>query len=155
MSDDHPAATASELEGSLFEQTLEIETPERVRIRYELAGIGSRFAAGTIDVVILGFVLFVLLLIILIMMELSLKELEENLRFVAMAAYGVALATVWLFYIGFELIWDGQTPGKRLMRLRVVSEDGGPAPASAIVSVESSASSFPSASDIDSQLRRS
>jgi len=133
MSDDHPVATASEFEGSLFEQTLEIETPERVRIRYELAGIGSRFAAGTIDVVILGFVLFVLMLTVLIAMELSLKELEENLRFLAMAAYGVALATVWLFYIGFELIWDGQTPGKRLMRLRVVSEDGGPAPASAIV----------------------
>ena len=120
-------------QGSLFEQTLDIETPERVRIRYELAGIGSRFAAGTIDAVILGFVLFVGLLVTLIVLGLSLEELEENVRFLLMAAYGVALALIWTFYIGFELLWDGQTPGKRLLRLRVVSEDGGPAPASAIV----------------------
>ncbi len=118
---------------SLFEQTLEIETPERVRIRYELAGIGSRFAAGTIDGLILGFVLFVLLIVALVVTSLSLDELEENVRFVLMAAYGLAIAVIWCFYLGFELLWDGQTPGKRLMRLRVVAEEGGPAPASAII----------------------
>jgi len=120
-------------EGSLFEQTLDIETPERIDIRYELAGIGSRFAAGTIDIFILGFTLFVLFVGGLLVSEWSTRELVENARFVGMAAYGVAIAVVWCFYIGFELVWDGQTPGKRLMQLRVVSEEGGPAPASAIV----------------------
>jgi uncharacterized RDD family membrane protein YckC len=30
------------------------------------------------------------------------------------------------YFIFFEWIWDGQTPGKRLMRLRVIREDGRP-----------------------------
>jgi uncharacterized RDD family membrane protein YckC len=124
---------ATEAPPSPFEQALEIETPERVRIRYELAGIGSRFAAGTIDVFLLGFVLFVLFVVFVIVRDLTLDEFQEGLGALSIAAYGVALATVWVYYLGFELLWDGQTPGKRVMRLRVVSDAGGPAPASAVV----------------------
>ena len=118
---------------SLFEQTLEIETPERVRIRYELAGIGSRFAAGTIDVLLLGFLWVVLGLVLVFAAGVTQRQIEEEWRVIALAAWGVALAITWSFYLGFELLWDGQTPGKRVMRLRVVSDEGGPAPASAIV----------------------
>ena len=64
-----PANDPLEQEPSLFEQTLDIETPERIHIRYELAGIGSRFAAGTIDVFILGFTLFVLFVAGLLLTE--------------------------------------------------------------------------------------
>lgn len=129
MTDRDPAAEAP----SLFEQTLEIETPERVRIRYELAGIGSRFAAGTIDVFLMGFVLLVLYVVLLLIADVTEKDLQEHWRAISLAAYGVALVVVWFFYLGFELVWDGQTPGKRVLRLRVVSDGGGPAPASAIV----------------------
>jgi uncharacterized RDD family membrane protein YckC len=126
--------TTSDAEaGSPFEQTLEIETPERVRIRYELAGIGSRFAAGTIDAVLLVFVLVALFIVLLLVADVTRSDFEESWRAISIAAYGVALAVVWFFYLGFELLWDGQTPGKRIMRLRVVSDEGGPAPASAIV----------------------
>ena len=125
--------TQSEAQQSPFEQTLEIETPERVRIRYELAGIGSRFAAGTIDVFLLCFVLFTLFIILLIAMDVTVSDFQEGWRAISLAAYGIALVVVWFFYLGFELLWDGQTPGKRIMRLRVVSDEGGPAPASAII----------------------
>lgn len=123
----------SEAQSSPFEQTLEIETPERVRIRYELAGIGSRFAAGTIDVFLLAFVLFTLFIAFIIVMDVTISDFQEGWRAISLAAYGVALVVVWFFYLGFELLWDGQTPGKRIMRLRVVSDEGGPAPASAII----------------------
>ncbi len=118
---------------SLFEQTLAIDTPERVPIRYELAGIGSRFAAGTLDVAILGFVLVALGIVMLFVLDVTMNDFRDGWRAITLAAYGVALAVVWAYYLGFELLWDGQTPGKRVMRLRVVSEDGGPAPAAAIV----------------------
>jgi hypothetical protein len=32
----------------------------------------------------------------------------------------------WGYFVFFETIWSGQTPGKRRMRLRVVREDGRP-----------------------------
>jgi uncharacterized RDD family membrane protein YckC len=35
-------------------------------------------------------------------------------------------ATQWLFWTVSEVFWNGQTPGKRLLRIRVVREDGGP-----------------------------
>lgn len=123
----------AETQQSPFEQTLEIETPERVRIRYELAGIGSRFAAGTIDVFLLCFVLFTLFIVFIVVMDVTIADFQEGWRAISLAAYGVALVVVWFFYLGFELLWDGQTPGKRIMRLRVVSDEGGPAPASAII----------------------
>src|SRR5438093_1222218 len=38
---------------SLLDERLEIETPERVTITHDLAGIGSRFAAGAIGGVLM------------------------------------------------------------------------------------------------------
>jgi uncharacterized RDD family membrane protein YckC len=32
----------------------------------------------------------------------------------------------WLYFTVFEMIWNGQTPGKRALRLRVIKEDGSP-----------------------------
>ena len=38
----------------------------------------------------------------------------------------VAFTIFWGYFILFEAIWSGQTPGKRLMKLRVIREDGRP-----------------------------
>ena len=35
-------------------------------------------------------------------------------------------AIYWGYFVVFETLWSGQTPGKRIMRLRVVREDGRP-----------------------------
>jgi hypothetical protein len=35
-------------------------------------------------------------------------------------------AIYWGYFVLFETLWSGQTPGKRIMRLRVVREDGRP-----------------------------
>jgi hypothetical protein len=47
-------------------------------------------------------------------------------------AWGVALsiiiafAILWAYYIFFELVWNGQSPGKRWVGLRVMRSDGTP-----------------------------
>jgi uncharacterized RDD family membrane protein YckC len=38
----------------------------------------------------------------------------------------VIFAIYWGYFVLFETLWSGQTPGKRWMRLRVVREDGRP-----------------------------
>jgi uncharacterized RDD family membrane protein YckC len=45
-----------------------------------------------------------------------------------LAALGALLvfAILWGYYIAFELLWNGQSPGKRVIGLRVVREGGRP-----------------------------
>jgi hypothetical protein len=43
----------------------------------------------------------------------------------------LSFAALWGYYLAFELVWAGQTPGKRLLGLRAVREGGRPITASA------------------------
>ncbi len=105
-------------------------TPERVSLQYDIAGIGSRGAACAIDS-LLQTVLFVIVIFTFTSGAVSAVAFagsNEDLAGVALLAL-IALA---LFAIGngyfllFEIIWSGQTPGKRLLGLRVMRENGYP-----------------------------
>ena len=119
-------------DGSMLDERLEIETPERVKIVYDLAGIGSRFAAGFIDCLILGLVFGVLFAVVVIAMSVTMPRTSEAQTAFWLAVGGAFTVVLSLYYIGFEWLWAGQTPGKRMLKLRVISEGGGPAPAGAI-----------------------
>ena len=109
-----------------LDQRVEIETPEQVVISYTVAGVGSRAAAAIIDALILLTITLACLLLI------------SQARRVAGAGNFAALGGAWLFalyvlfqfaliwgyYVLFEALRDGQTPGKRYLGLRVV-QDGG------------------------------
>lgn len=131
MSGDASSATTVLREG-VFEARLAVETPERVQLEFELAGLGSRFAAGAIDTLLLALLWFVVTLLLVALQVLDRFTADLDARALAMAAIGVYYLLLWGYYLGFELLWGGQTPGKWIMKLRVVSEAGGPAPASAI-----------------------
>ncbi|GIV94214.1 MAG: hypothetical protein KatS3mg056_2923 [Chloroflexus sp.] len=45
----------------------------------------------------------------------------------------LAFVVNWGYFVFFEWIWNGQTPGKRLLRLRVLREGGRPVDIGAIV----------------------
>ena len=106
---------------------LEVETPEQIAFSYSVAGIGSRGAAAVLDLLICTGVL-IGLSIALFLLAVSIVG-HQHAR-VGDGAWVVALyllvefAIVWGYYVLFEGLWDGQTPGKRLMRLRVVRDGG-------------------------------
>jgi uncharacterized membrane protein SpoIIM required for sporulation/uncharacterized RDD family membrane protein YckC len=108
-----------------FEQTVDVETPELVVLTYSLAGVGSRVLAGLTDLAIC-----VGAFIGLVVAFASLSGGRVALRFDVGASWGVALVIVaqfiilWGYYVLFEGFMDGQTPGKRLHRLRVVRDGG-------------------------------
>ncbi len=116
----HPTVTARP-----FEQTVDVETPELVVLTYSLAGVGSRVLAGLTDLLIC-----VGAFVLLIAAFTSLAAGRLSLRFDTSASWGVALlvlaqfAILWGYYVLFEGLMDGQTPGKRFHRLRVVREGG-------------------------------
>ena len=108
---------------------LTIETPESVGFTYQVADIGSRFLALLIDTLIqFG----AIILLILAARQLRFFELENLLPagMSSQQAVAIVLVVVFLLYVAyfaaFEIAWQGRTPGKRIVKLRVVKENGYP-----------------------------
>lgn len=98
----------------------EIETPEHIRFRYQLAGPGRRMMAYLIDLAIRAIFVTVLVLI------LRLSSLGFGDGFSTGAILLVLFAVEWGYYVLWESLWSGRTPGKRSMHLRVLKEGGYP-----------------------------
>lgn len=103
-----------------------IDTPENVEFVYDIAGIGSRFLAAMIDTLLIGIAQIIIFL--LIGLIISRTELDASATGSVLLALGILLSFVmlWGYYIAFELLWGGQSPGKRAIGLRVVREGGRP-----------------------------
>jgi uncharacterized RDD family membrane protein YckC len=112
-----------------LDTTVAIETPEHVRFRHQVVGPSRRAVAWGIDVLIRG------LLVVVIMLVLSgflvLPEIGMGL-FAGLGAV-VAFGAEWFYFALFEALWSGRTPGKRLMGLRVVRQNGQPIDATAAI----------------------
>lgn len=115
------------------EENVIIETPERVPLTYALASIGNRFLAVAID----HLLQFILLIIVILLFSsvistgsLFSSEFESGLSETPKWLIALLLIIIFLVWWGyftfFEWFWHGQTPGKKLLRLRVVREDGRP-----------------------------
>lgn len=110
------------------DETLAIDTPENVVFGYQIAGLGSRFLACAVDslliIVLLVFVNFALLAFLNIT---DLLNLGESTGAWLSALFGLlTFGIFWGYYIFFETVWNGQTPGKRRNGLRVICRDGTP-----------------------------
>ena len=108
-----------------YEQTVDVETPELVVLTYSIAGIGSRAMAAITDLLLVA-AAFVLLGIVWALVIAAGGFAGFDLS----GSWGIALliivqfALLWGYYVLFEGLMDGQTPGKRLHRIRVVREGG-------------------------------
>jgi uncharacterized RDD family membrane protein YckC len=102
-------------------EELVVATPERVAFRFETAGLGSRFAAQLIDVLVLWGLLLALGGACLGLGALTGRGDAALLAFIL-----VGFAIFWGYWIVPEALWSGQTLGKRLLNLRVVDAGGGP-----------------------------
>ena len=111
-----------------------VVTPENIEIEYELAGIGSRFLANFLDsllqtAIYLG--LWIVFGIIALIVGATAGAFSRALG-VFFGEIGTALALIagflvlWGYFIWFEIVWNGQTPGKRQLGLRVVRDGGYP-----------------------------
>ena len=106
----------------------ELELPEEIDLSVELANVGSRTLAILVDIGLGGLVLFIVYALMLLLAHdvtddwltrLSSNALKTLLVF---AVFGFQ----WCYFNIFEWFWNGQTPGKRLLHLRVIKADGSP-----------------------------
>jgi uncharacterized RDD family membrane protein YckC len=100
-----------------------VETPEHIRFRYRLAGPVRRGAAYLIDLFLRLLVLFVFAIPAMLATASTPSDLSGfALGFVLVLAFILE----WVYFVGFETLNHGQSPGKRLLGLRVVSNTGRP-----------------------------
>jgi uncharacterized RDD family membrane protein YckC len=91
------------------------ETPEGVELHLRTAGLVPRALAWALDTLI-RFGAYIALAFML----LNLGKLGVGLFFIAL------FAMEWFYPVLFEVLWQGATPGKRVLGLRVVHDDGTP-----------------------------
>jgi uncharacterized RDD family membrane protein YckC len=107
-------------------EALDVATPERVAMSLPVAGIGPRVLAYLVDAGLLfafwAVVYFGLSLLVSDMLGAfqSLAGLVQVLLVVGV------FATQWVYWTACELLTHGQSPGKRVLKIRVMRADGSP-----------------------------
>jgi uncharacterized RDD family membrane protein YckC len=114
------------------DRTLDVRTPESIAFSYELAGLGSRFLALIIDqaiqILTLVAIFFGLVWAAARVDNGRAPAVTDKLAVSLAIAFLIAIVFTILFgyFIVFEALWNGQTPGKKLLGLRVVRDGGYP-----------------------------
>ena len=117
-----------------MDESIFISTPDHVTLEFELAGPGSRFSAYIIDFI------FSAVLIVVIVLALYAGGALVTLRSLVGAARGSSWGASWImalvvliiflinwgYYVLFEGLSKGSTPGKKRVGIRVIRQDGLP-----------------------------
>jgi uncharacterized RDD family membrane protein YckC len=99
-------------------------TPEAVALEFRTANLGSRILAYLLDMVIVTLGILVGLLAVALIGQASDVVVPD---WVALTMVLVLLPGWWLgYFIAFETLWRGRTPGKAALGLRVVTREGAP-----------------------------
>ena len=115
-----------------FDDTKTVITPEQVAITYRLAGIGTRFAAMLVDTLAQAAVAGALLLLFPAIAGVS-DLVEAGVPWLIALLVIAGFAVLWGYFIFWEAVWNGRTPGKKLAGIRVVRDSGHPVDFRAVV----------------------
>jgi uncharacterized RDD family membrane protein YckC len=116
-----------------FFNRITLQTPESVELEFTLAGIGNRAYALLIDYLVWGLILISFLISWLIFstqLADAIGTLVGGSEQVQLWLQAIQLLISFFIYVGyfvfFETLWQGQTPGKRYVKIRVIRDDGRP-----------------------------
>jgi uncharacterized RDD family membrane protein YckC len=111
---------------STYTDKLTIDTPEQTALDFAIAGIGSRFLALAVDTLIqtgAG-------IAVGIGGSMAIGAIAVAMPGAAVWGFAILVLFFFLLYFGyfafFEIIWNGQTPGKRQAGIRVIKDSGRP-----------------------------
>lgn len=116
-----------------FFNRVTLQTPESVELEFTLAGIGNRAYALLIDYIVWGLILIFFLLtwaFLSIQFIGVIEDLIGSETRLELWLISIQLLLYFFIYVGyfvfFETLWQGQTPGKRYVKIRVIRDDGRP-----------------------------
>ena len=107
------------------EPRLELETPERVAVSLELAGLGARAFAWLVDALLI-FLCWMMAFFVYSFWGDLLRRWQALSALGQLLLVGAVVMTGWGWDVAWEQLAGGRTPGKRAMGLRVVRIDGSP-----------------------------
>jgi uncharacterized RDD family membrane protein YckC len=114
--------------GFQSDDRIRIDTPEQISLEFPLAGIGSRFMALAVDT-LLQVVLYIAGIFAAIglakfgpSLPAWLSWLPESWLPAVMIIF--LFCVYWGYFAFFEIIWKGQTPGKRITGIRAIKDSG-------------------------------
>jgi uncharacterized RDD family membrane protein YckC len=109
-----------------YTDKLTIDTPEQTALDFAIAGIGSRFLALAVDTLIQ----ILAGLVVGIGGSVLIGVIAAAVPGAAVWGFAILVLFFFLLYFGyfafFEIIWNGQTPGKRQAGIRVIKDSGRP-----------------------------
>jgi uncharacterized RDD family membrane protein YckC len=116
-----------------FFNQFKLQTPESVELEFTLAGIGNRVYALVIDSIVLGLILIFLLItggIAIFVISDIFNNFGVGDNKIGLWILAIQLLIIFATYVGyfvfFETVWQGQTPGKRFVKIRVIQDNGRP-----------------------------
>ena len=98
--------------------TAAVVTPEAVLLEFRAAGIASRLMAKGIDLILQFLVIYALIIVGAIV-----TFLDETIGIVTIT---VSIFLVFFGYPAIEAVWNGQTLGKKIFGIKVITIEGGP-----------------------------
>ena len=116
-----------------MDERIYIATPDHVSLEFELAGPGSRFSAYVVDFLCNALLIMAIILLVYLSGGLiALRWLVRSSGGNASVSWLLAVAVLiiflinWGYYVFFEGLGKGSTPGKKRMGIRVIRQDGLP-----------------------------
>jgi uncharacterized RDD family membrane protein YckC len=106
-----------------LDNTVEVETPEHVRFRFHAAGPTRRAWAYLIDLLVRAGILLVVEIVLVLATG---QHLTSGKAIMSSGTLLSLFLIEWGYFVAFEAGWNGTTPGKRALRLRVVKAGGYP-----------------------------
>ncbi len=116
-----------------FFNRIKLQTPESVELEFTLAGIGSRAYALLIDYIVWALI-WLVFLIAWSFLSIQIADIIETWVGSSSGAqlwlFSIMLLIAFALNVGyfvfFETLWQGQTPGKRYVKIRAIRDDGTP-----------------------------
>lgn len=103
--------------------SIEINTSQNVNLDFTLASAGDRILAFLIDTVIKGGIFTVIWMVFFKFLNLG-AFLAKTDNMTAIAIYTLLTLPIDVYTLVFESVTEGQTPGKKMMQIKVVKTDG-------------------------------
>jgi uncharacterized RDD family membrane protein YckC len=108
-----------------IEPEINIPTPENIHLHLELAGLGSRGLAYLLDTIIRVGLLGALFLLFYLLNQFFHLWKNSSKWMIVFLVIPLFLLH-WFYFVLFEAFRNGQTPGKKVLRIRVIKEGGYP-----------------------------
>jgi uncharacterized RDD family membrane protein YckC len=112
-----------------FFNAIRLRTPESVELEFPLSGIGSRTLALFVDYTLLSLAIAGVLFIwgiVSYQLTQYFPDTEGLGSWLIAIPFLLCFAIFVGYFVFFETLWQGQTPGKRLAQIRVIRDDGRP-----------------------------